>query len=108
MTVDNDLPLRHHGVGSCQYRYVSLEAATADRPERLARLPYCHRVLLENLLRHPGPEADDGIRALLTWDTGPRELCTLPFRPARVLMQDFTGVPCLVDLAAMRDAVAER
>ncbi|MGH9264754.1 MAG: aconitate hydratase [Acidimicrobiales bacterium] len=72
----------------------------------VARLPYSLKVLLENLLRHEGaPSVDaDDVAALAGWKgAGDREIA---FRPARVLMQDFTGVPAVVDLAAMRDAVA--
>ncbi len=78
---------------------------------KVSRLPYSMKVLLENLLRFEDGKtvtADD-IRALANWDpqedpnlTGGREIA---FRPARVLMQDFTGVPAVVDLAAMRDAM---
>ncbi len=76
-------------------------------PEKLARLPFSLKILLENLLRF-----EDGvnvtrrdIEALLNWNpkaTPDHEIC---FTPARVIMQDFTGVPCVVDLAAMRDAI---
>jgi aconitate hydratase len=76
---------------------------------QLSRLPYSIRILLENVLRHEDGEtvtAED-IAALASWDpirTPGREIA---FRPARVLLQDFTGVPAVVDLAAMRDAMAE-
>ncbi len=72
-----------------------------------ARLPFSLKVLLENLLRHEDGRtvATDDIRAMGTWlkaKTSDREIA---FRPARVLMQDFTGVPAVVDLAAMRNAM---
>src|SRR5579864_2390982 len=73
----------------------------------ISRLPFSLKVLLENLLRHEDGRfvrADD-IRALAAWDpssTGGQEIS---FMPARVLLQDFTGVPAVVDLAAMRDAM---
>ena len=73
------------------------------------RLPYTHRVLLENLLR-----TEDGanvtaeqIRALGSWDASAEPTEEIQFTPARVIMQDFTGVPCVVDLATMREAVRD-
>jgi aconitate hydratase len=74
----------------------------------LAKLPYSMKILLENLLRH-----EDGvtvlpahIEAVAKWDPKDEPETEIAFMPARVLLQDFTGVPCVVDLAAMRDAVA--
>ena len=72
------------------------------------RLPYSLKILLENLLRtEDGANitADD-IRALGSWDAGAEPNHEIQFTPARVVMQDFTGVPCVVDLATMREAVA--
>ena len=72
----------------------------------VAGLPYSMKVLLENLLRHEDGEtvtAED-IESLARWDGRPSER-EISFKPARVLMQDFTGVPAVVDLAAMRDAI---
>ena len=94
-------------VGDRSYAYHRLEAAGA---RDLASLPYTLKVLLENALRHAASGAglvtSADVRALATWDpTQPAEV-ELPFMPARVILQDFTGVPCVVDLAAMRDAVA--
>jgi aconitate hydratase len=74
----------------------------------VARLPFSLKVLLENLLRTEGNgsvEASD-IEALASWDAKARPSKEIAFTPARVLMQDFTGVPAVVDLAAMRDAMA--
>jgi len=73
------------------------------------RLPFCHKILLENLLRHEDGEnvtADD-IRALAEWDPKAEPDTEIAFTPARVVMQDFTGVPAVVDLAAMRDAMQD-
>jgi len=74
----------------------------------VARLPYAHKVLLENLLRNEDgvnvTKAD--IEALLNWDAKAEPSKEIAFTPARVLLQDFTGVPCVVDLASMRDAMA--
>ena len=94
-------------VGSKTYAYFSLTAAEKNGLEGISRLPYSMKVLLENLLRHEDGQtvtADD-IRAVAGWlqkKTSDREIA---FRPARVLMQDLTGVPAVVDLAAMRDAM---
>ena len=95
-------------VGERTYEYFPLAAAGSGD---LERLPYTVKVLLENLLRGAEMQPDlvrsDDVRALASWDpTGPGE-AELPFMPARVILQDFTGVPCVVDLAAMRDAIAE-
>ena len=68
----------------------------------VARLPYSLKVLLENLLRNG---EDDGVRALAQWVASDEPSTEIAYRPARVLMQDFTGVPAIVDLAAMRDAM---
>src|SRR3954452_22686889 len=74
----------------------------------VARLPFSLKVLLENLLRTEGNGSvtSDDIEALATWDHGAEPSREIAFTPARVLMQDFTGVPAVVDLAAMRDAMA--
>ncbi len=81
----------------------------AEQGRNLDRLPYSHKILLENLLR-----LEDGvntraadIEALLNWDPKAEPNHEIAFTPARVLLQDFTGVPCVVDLASMRDAMAE-
>jgi aconitate hydratase len=75
----------------------------------VARLPYSIKVLLENALRledgHSVSEAD--VEAIATWDAAAEPSVEIPFQPARVLMQDFTGVPAIVDLAAMRDAIED-
>src|SRR5438874_2456095 len=75
----------------------------------VARLPFALKVLLENLLRTEGNgsvEAAD-IEALARWDAQAEPSDEIAFTPARVVMQDFTGVPAVVDLAAMRDAMLE-
>jgi aconitate hydratase len=66
------------------------------------RLPYSLKILLENLLRHG---EDEGAKALASWDPEAEPSTEIAYTPARVLMQDFTGVPAIVDLAAMRDAM---
>jgi len=92
-----------------RYSYFSL-AAAAESPglDGLARLPRTLKVLAENLLRHEDGRSVtvDDIRALAAWPQSGRIEREIAYRPARVLMQDFTGVPAVVDLAAMRDAMA--
>jgi aconitate hydratase len=80
-----------------------------DKVEGSARLPYSLKVLLENLLRtEDGANITaDHIRALGGWDSQAQPSQEIQFTPARVIMQDFTGVPCVVDLATMREAVKE-
>jgi aconitate hydratase len=94
-------------VGDRSYAYHRLDGAGAGD---LARLPYTVKVLLENALRHSasgaGLVSPADVRALAAWDPSQPAEVELPFMPARVILQDFTGVPCVVDLAAMRDAVA--
>src|SRR5262249_21286301 len=73
----------------------------------LERLPISIRVLLESALRYcDGYQVtEDDVRRLAAWDGATQEAVEVPSKPARVILQDFTGVPCVVDLAAMRDAV---
>jgi aconitate hydratase len=91
-------------VGNRSYEIWSIAALP---PEKVARLPYSLKILLENLLRF-----EDGvnvtradINALLEWDPKATPSYEIAFTPSRVILQDFTGVPCVVDLAAMRDAI---
>jgi aconitate hydratase len=92
-------------VNGTQHTIWSLAALPQDK---VARLPYSLKILLENLLRF-----EDGVNvtrkdidALLDWDAKAAPSYEISFTPARVIMQDFTGVPCVVDLAAMREAIA--
>jgi aconitate hydratase len=92
--------------GGRPVRYHRLEALK-DAGFDVARLPYSLKILLENLLRHEDGvtvTADD-IKALCDWDPKAEPEREIAFRPSRVLLQDFTGVPAIVDLAAMRDAM---
>ncbi|HEY1689128.1 MAG TPA: aconitate hydratase [Solirubrobacteraceae bacterium] len=94
-------------VGKAEYEIFRLDALR-DRFD-VARLPFSLKVLLENLLRNEGNgtvQAAD-IEALAQWDPSAQPSVEIAFAPARVLMQDFTGVPAVVDLAAMRDAIAQ-
>ncbi|MGH8298093.1 MAG: aconitate hydratase AcnA [Steroidobacteraceae bacterium] len=91
-------------VGNRSYEIWSLAALPR---EQVARLPYSLKVLLENLLRFEdgvGVTRSD-IEALLAWDPSATPAHEIAFIPSRVILQDFTGVPCVVDLAAMRDAI---
>ncbi|RJF44862.1 aconitate hydratase AcnA [Actinomyces sp. 2119] len=87
----------------------SYEVYRLDAVPGLERLPYCLKVLAENLLRtEDGANVTaDHVRALASWDPAAEPDTEIQFTPARVVMQDFTGVPCIVDLATMREAVAE-
>ncbi|MCD9901523.1 aconitate hydratase AcnA [Streptomyces sp. MT29] len=87
----------------------SYEIFKLDKVEGSARLPYSLKVLLENLLRtEDGANITaDHIRAIGGWDSQAQPSQEIQFTPARVIMQDFTGVPCVVDLATMREAVKE-
>jgi len=97
-------------VGGKSYAYYSL-AKAAERLGDVSRLPFSMKVLLENLLRFEDGTTvtREDIQALVDWQknpaTGTANAREIQYRPARVLMQDFTGVPCVVDLAAMRDAI---
>jgi aconitate hydratase len=88
------------------YTYFNLERAEALGLNNISRLPYSIKVLLENLLRHENGQSIKvkDIKAL-TYVGDEKKLSEIAFCPARVLMQDFTGVPAIVDLAAMRDAI---
>src|SRR4030042_4971107 len=75
---------------------------------QLARLPYSIRIMLESVLRQCNDKeiTSEDVTNLASWKPNPSHRSGLPFRPARVIMQDFTGVPSIVELAAMRDAMA--
>ena len=97
-------------VGDTTYAYYSLRAAEAAGLAGIDRLPVSMKVLLENLLRNEdgASVSRDDLAALAAWvDNKGAVQHEISFRPARVLMQDFTGVPAVVDLAAMRDALAK-
>jgi len=93
-------------VGATDYQIYKLQAVTEGHVDRL---PYSLKILLENLLRHADGEdvSADDIAALANWDPQAVPSHEIAFTPGRVIMQDFTGVPAVVDLAAMRDAVVK-
>jgi len=94
-------------VGSKTYAYFSLPTAERNGLKGISRLPFSMKVLLENLLRNEDGRTvtKDDIKAFAEWLKTKTSEHEFAFRPARVLMQDFTGVPAVVDLAAMRDAM---
>lgn len=97
----------HLEVSGKRYEINSLQALSNSYD--LDRLPYALKILLENLLRHEDGETvtRQHIEALATWDAKAEPSVEIAFTPSRVLMQDFTGVPAVVDLAVMRDAMRE-
>ncbi len=94
-------------VSGREFEIFRLDALQASHD--VARLPYSLKVLLENALRLEDGESvtRENVEAIASWDATAEPSSEIPFQPARVLMQDFTGVPALVDLAAMRDAMDE-
>jgi aconitate hydratase len=93
-------------VGGKTYAYYSLPKAAAALGD-ISRLPFSMKVLLENLLRFEDGTTvtTEDVQAVIDWQKDRKSEREIQYRPARVLMQDFTGVPCVVDLAAMRDAM---
>jgi aconitate hydratase len=94
-------------VGNRKYAYYSLPVAEKNGLKGISRLPFSMKVLLENLLRNEDGRSvtKEDIQAVAAWLKKKSSEQEIAFRPARVLMQDFTGVPAVVDLAAMRDAM---
>src|SRR5437763_3421781 len=90
-------------VGERTYSIFRLDSLQAKWD--VARLPYTLRILLENVLRNG---SDEEVEAVAGWDAAADPSREISFTPARVLLQDFTGVPCVVDLAAMRDAMRDQ
>ena len=95
-------------VAGTTYHYYSL-AKAAEKLGNIDRLPFSMKVLLENMLRFEDgvTVTPDDAQAIVDWQQDARSDREIQYRPARVLMQDFTGVPCVVDLAAMRDAITK-
>jgi len=95
-------------VGDRSFDYFSLKTLEEQFPS-VAKLPYAQKILLENLLRHEDGDnvSADDVKALANWDAKAEPDTEIAFTPARVVLQDFTGVPAVVDLAAMRDAMAK-
>ncbi len=95
-------------VGERSYKYARLAALQDAGIADLARMPFSIKILLENLLRFEDGRSvrKEDVEALARWSPQRRGDREIAYRPARVLLQDFTGVPAVVDLAAMRDAMA--
>ena len=100
---------RNLKVGGNSYDYFSLEAASKAGLGDISALPFSLKVLFENLLRYEDASTVtiDDVKALADWGKEKKSNREIAYRPARVLMQDFTGVPAVVDLAAMREAMVE-
>ena len=92
-------------VGSKEYQYLDLKSLDTNN---LDQIPFSHKILLENALRHSLEDEtrEKDIDSILNWDAKAGKAIEISFTPSRVILQDFTGVPAVVDLAAMRDAVA--
>ncbi|MGL4294578.1 MAG: aconitate hydratase AcnA [Aestuariivirga sp.] len=108
MSLDSFKSKKTLKVGAKTYTYFSLKAAEKNGLKGISKLPYSLKVLLENLLRFEDGRSvtKDDIAGIARWlKNRGRDEKEIAFRPARVLMQDFTGVPAVVDLAAMRDAM---
>ena len=106
-SLDSFKSRRTLSAGGKTYAYFSLAAAEKNGLKGLSRLPFSLKILLENLLRREDGKTvtDDDVRAVVGWLKERKSEREIAFRPARVLMQDLTGVPAVVDLAAMRDAM---
>lgn len=91
-----------------RFTFFNLKTLEAKYFKELDQLPYSLKILLENLLRHEDGETvkNEDIHAIIDWLKTKQSTREIAFRPARVLMQDFTGVPAIVDLSAMRDAIS--
>ena len=92
-------------VGSKEYQYLDLKSLDT---KNLDQIPFSHKILLENALRHSLEDEtrEKDVDSILNWDAKSGKAIEISFTPSRVILQDFTGVPAVVDLAAMRDAVA--
>ena len=92
-------------LNSNEYDYCAIADVVKEYNGNLAALPYSIRVLLESVARHLGEDVtEENIDTLVNWNPATPQ-GVVPFKPARVVLQDFTGVPAVVDLAAMRDAI---
>jgi aconitate hydratase len=89
-------------INGLEYNYFDLKALDATK---INRMPYSHKILLENALRHAELNDNNDIETILNWDPKSTSSDEISFTPSRVILQDFTGVPAVVDLAAMRNAV---
>ena len=97
-------------VGDKTYKIYSLAKLESRYGASISRLPFSIRILLENVLRNLDGETvtERHVESLANWDPSNTEAREIPYNPARVILQDFTGVPCVVDLAAMRSVVEKK
>ena len=103
----NEAARKSFNVGGKDYNYYSLKTLTERGMSETHKLPYSVRVLLESVLRQYDGSVikDEHIESLATWDEGDHQGKEVPFKPSRVILQDFTGVPAVVDLASLRKAM---
>src|ERR1700678_4481488 len=107
-SLDSFKCMKKLNVGTKTYEYFSLKAAEKHGLEGVSRLPFSMKIVLENLLRNEDGRTvkKEDIEAVAAWlDNRGKTEHEIAFAPARILLQDFTGVPAVVDLAAMRDAM---
>ena len=97
-------------INGSEYKYFSLSEAEKNGLEGISKLPNSLKILLENLLRFEDGKSIDKsqIEAVKNWLKDKKSNTEIAYRPARVLMQDYTGIPAVADLAAMRDAVKSK
>ena len=111
MALSNNLDtLSDLSVGDKTYRIYSLAKLESRYGASVSKLPFSIRILLENVLRNFDGETvtEQHVKSLVSWDPSNTEPREIPYNPARVILQDFTGVPCVVDLAAMRSVVEKK
>ena len=111
MALSNNLDtLSDLSVGDKTYKIYSLAKLESRYGASISKLPFSIRILLENVLRNFDGETvtEQHVESLAKWDSSNTEAREIPYNPARVILQDFTGVPCVVDLAAMRSVVEKK
>ncbi len=111
MALTNNLDvLSDLSVGDKTYKIYSLTKLESRYGASISKLPFSIRILLENVLRNFDGETvtEQHVESLVNWDPSNAEAREIPYNPARVILQDFTGVPCVVDLAAMRSVVEKK
>src|SRR5699024_4933205 len=103
----NEAAKRSFSVGGKDYNYYSLKTLTEKGFSETSKLPYSIVVLVESVLRKYDGSVikDEHIESLVQWDKGNNEGIVLPFKPSRVILEDFTGVPAVVEFASLRKAM---
>ena len=81
-------------INGLEYKYFDLKALDASK---INRMPYSHKILLENALRHAESNENNDVETILNWDPNSNSSDEISFTPSRVILQDFTGVPAVVD-----------